>query len=124
MGAQFDAYTAARQKMFARLDDYESLNDDDNIVHLLKSVFRSPPPPQGQSHLADDVDLCHNDDQLRQLVEHLEITLLKPMLAAGGTTPAITPSPLPIITTGNMKKSKVIEKSSARGILSTAFTYI
>ncbi|KAF4769950.1 hypothetical protein HAV15_011756 [Penicillium sp. str.  len=91
--AQFDAYTAARQKMFARLDEYESLNDDDDTVRFLTSVFHFL-PTQGQSHLADDVDLCHNDDQLRQLVKHLETTLLKPMLAAGRTTPAITPSPL------------------------------
>lgn len=90
--AQFDAYTAVRQKMFARLDEYDTLNDDDDTVHFLTSVFQFL-PTQGQSHLADDVDLCHNDDQLRQLVKHLETTLLKPMLAAGRTTPAITPSP-------------------------------
>lgn len=37
--AQFDAYTAARQKMFARLHNYQSLNDDDDTVHFLGSSY-------------------------------------------------------------------------------------
>ncbi|KXG45690.1 uncharacterized protein PGRI_034570 [Penicillium griseofulvum] len=92
--AQFDAHTAARQKMFARLHNYQSLNDDDDTLHFLRSVFRFL-PTQGQDYLATDVDDCDDDDQLRQLAKHLDTTLLKPMLATGGTTPAITPSPLP-----------------------------
>ncbi|KAI2730074.1 hypothetical protein CBS147332_1926 [Penicillium roqueforti] len=92
--AQFDAHTAARRKMFARLHNYQSLNDDDDTVHFLRSVFRFL-PTQGQDHLATHVDDCDDDDQLRQLAKHLDTTLLKPMLATGGTTPAITPSPLP-----------------------------
>ncbi|KAJ5139177.1 uncharacterized protein N7515_004025 [Penicillium bovifimosum] len=89
--AQFDAYAAAREKM---LDKYQSLNDDDDTVHFLRSVFRFL-PTQGQAHLANDVEDCNDDSKLLQLAKHLDTTLLKPMLATGGTTPAITPSPLP-----------------------------
>ncbi|KAJ5559343.1 hypothetical protein N7535_009571 [Penicillium sp. DV-2018c] len=92
--AQFDAYAAAREKMFARLDKYQSLNDDDDTVHFLRSVFRFL-PTRGQARLANDVEDCDDDSQLLQLAKHLDTTLLKPMLATGGTTPAITPSPLP-----------------------------
>jgi hypothetical protein len=90
--AQFDTYVAARQKMLARLVNYRSLSDDDDTVHFLRSVFRFL-PTQGQIHLADDADDCYDDDRLRQLVKHLDTALLKLMLAMGGTTPAITPSP-------------------------------
>ena len=90
--AEFDTHTAARQKMFDRLDMYQSLNDDDDTVHFLRSVFRFL-PIQGQVHLADDADSCDDDDRLRQLAKHLDTALLRPMVATGGNTPAITPSP-------------------------------
>ncbi|KAF3386412.1 hypothetical protein F1880_000656 [Penicillium rolfsii] len=90
--AEFDTHTAARQKMLARLDAYQSLNDDDDTVHFLRSVFRFL-PIQGQVHLADDAESCDDDDRLRQLAKHLDTALLRPMVATGGKTPAITPSP-------------------------------
>jgi hypothetical protein len=91
---EFDAHAAARQKIFARLEIYQSLNDDDDTIHFLKSTFRFLPIP-GQVHLADDVDRCDDDELLRQLAKHLDTALLRPMVATGGNTPAITLSPRP-----------------------------
>ncbi|EPS29356.1 hypothetical protein PDE_04305 [Penicillium oxalicum 114-2] len=90
--AEFDTYAAAREKMFARLDVYQSLNAEDDTVHFLSSVFRFL-PIQGQVHLADDADNCDNDDRLRQLAKHLDTALLRLMMITGENTPAITPSP-------------------------------
>ena len=92
--AEFDTHNAARQKMFARLDMYQSLNDDDDTVHFLRSVFRFL-PIQGQVRLAVDAEVCNDDDQLRQLAKHLDTALLRPMVTTGGKTRAITPSPCP-----------------------------
>ncbi|KAI2788012.1 hypothetical protein POX_f08395 [Penicillium oxalicum] len=90
--AEFDTYAAAREKMFARLDVYQSLNAEDDTVRFLSSVFRFL-PIQGQVHLADDADNCDNDDRLRQLAKHLDTALLRLMMVTGENTPAITPSP-------------------------------
>ncbi|KAJ5142847.1 uncharacterized protein N7515_001634 [Penicillium bovifimosum] len=90
---QFDTYIAAREKIFARLDKYQSLDDYDDTVHFLRSVFRFL-PTQGQARLANDVEDCDEDSQLLQLAKHLDTALLRPMLVAGGTTPEITPSPI------------------------------
>jgi hypothetical protein len=89
---EFDTHTDAWQKMLTRLDRYHSLNDDDDTVHFLNSVFRFL-PIEGRVYLAADVDDCVDDDCLRQLAKHLDTALLKPMVATGGKTPAITPSP-------------------------------
>jgi len=94
LNAEFDAHTAARQKILARLDTYQSLNDNDDTVRFLTSAFRFF-PIQGQVHLADDAKSCNDDDRLRQLAKHLDTALLRPMVATGGKTPAITPSPRP-----------------------------
>ncbi|KAJ5661693.1 uncharacterized protein N7477_009309 [Penicillium maclennaniae] len=94
--AKFDTHTDARQKIFARLDKYQALNDndDDDTVHFLRSVFRFL-PIQGQVQLAVDAEDCNDDDQLRQLAKHLDTALLRPMVTTGGKTPAITPCPCP-----------------------------
>ncbi|GLI82092.1 hypothetical protein PoHVEF18_010493 [Penicillium ochrochloron] len=72
--------TTAQQKMLAQLDRYHSLSADDDTVHFLKSVFRFL-PLEGRVQLADDVDSCDDDDQLRQLARHLDTALLRPMVA-------------------------------------------
>ncbi|KAJ6127415.1 hypothetical protein N7523_003027 [Penicillium sp. IBT 18751x] len=94
--AEFDTHAAARQKMFARLDKHQALNDDDDddTVHFLRSVFRFL-PIQGQVQLAVDAEDCNDDDQLRQLAKHLDTAFLRPMVVTGGQTPTFTPSVCP-----------------------------
>lgn len=90
---ELETHTDAWQRMSTRLDRYHSLNEDDDTVHFLRSVFRFL-PIKGRIHLATDADNSADDDSLRQLAKHLGTALLKPMVATGGKTPAITPSPV------------------------------
>lgn len=56
-------------------------------------VFFKYLPLDGQVNLAEDVDRRPYSEALRQLSKSLDDGVLRPMLAHGGITPAITPSP-------------------------------
>ncbi|KAJ5938681.1 hypothetical protein N7466_001815 [Penicillium verhagenii] len=84
----------SRHKISTRLERYAPLNDDDDTVHFLESVFRFL-PVEGQVHLASDIDSCDDDERLRKLSTHLDTAMLRPMVVTGGKTPAVIPSPRP-----------------------------
>ena len=81
-------------KVFTWLDICQSLNTNNNIIHFLKSIFRFL-PIQGQVHFANNIDLYDNNNQLEQLAKHLDTALLRPIVAMGGKTLAITLSTYP-----------------------------
>ncbi|CAL5871392.1 uncharacterized protein PFLUO_LOCUS5642 [Penicillium psychrofluorescens] len=90
----FDVFADANDTLRSRLAEYEPTSDNDNVVQFLLTVFKFL-PLQGQVNLARDVAVCHDDDMLRQLDNYIDSSLLRPLLAQGGRTPAITSSSLP-----------------------------
>lgn len=48
-------------------------------------------PADGKANLAADVEECSSDVGLQQLVEHMDIGLIRPVLAVGGQTKPMSP---------------------------------
>ncbi|KAB8230452.1 HNH endonuclease signature motif containing protein [Aspergillus alliaceus] len=88
----FETFAQAKQTLEKKIARYQPLDQNDDTAHFLQTFFKYL-PADGQVNLAEDVYQRVDDEELRQLAESLESGLLRPMLAHGGTTPAITPSP-------------------------------
>lgn len=88
----FGTFADAKQIFDQRLAQYHRLNPADDTVDFLRVCFRCL-PLHGKFNLTDDVSGFHDDAELRQLVQSIDTGLLRPMLAHGGATPTIIPSP-------------------------------
>ncbi|KAE8377181.1 hypothetical protein BDV26DRAFT_282019 [Aspergillus bertholletiae] len=85
----FPTFADAKQTLDRKLDQYQPFHPEDDTLSFLRIVHRYL-PLQGQVNLAEDVERCSDDEEVRQLAESFDTGLLRPMLANGGTTPAIT----------------------------------
>ncbi|KAE8391505.1 hypothetical protein BDV23DRAFT_171663 [Aspergillus alliaceus] len=88
----FPTFAEAKKSLDMKLDQYQPLHLEDDSESSLR-IFLKYLPLQGQVNLADNVERCSDDEELRQLAKSLDTGLLRPMLAHGGTTPAVTLSP-------------------------------
>lgn len=87
----FPAFAEAKIILEERLARYAPLDRDDDTAEFLRIVFTYL-PVDGQVHLVEDLQDC-DDEGLRQLDASIDTGLLRPMLARGAATPAVTPSP-------------------------------
>ncbi|KAK5651102.1 hypothetical protein OQA88_13284 [Cercophora sp. LCS_1] len=75
------------------LSDYQPIHPSDDTAKVLRA-FADNLSGQGLSRLQSEIyDFAKNPHQLRQLRNFLVDTILKPMAAAGGKQPPVTPSP-------------------------------
>ncbi|BCS23967.1 HNH endonuclease signature motif containing protein [Aspergillus puulaauensis] len=88
----FQTFAQAKYTLDRKLADYQPSGHEDDTAEFLRIFFKYL-PLDGQVNLAEDVDRCPDSEILRQLAKSLDDGLLRPMLAHGGITPAITPSP-------------------------------
>ncbi|PKY01612.1 hypothetical protein P168DRAFT_53065 [Aspergillus campestris IBT 28561] len=88
----FATFAEAKQTLDRKLEQHQPLHPEDDTASFLR-IFHKYLPLQGQVNLAEDVERCADNEELRQLAESLDTGLLRPMLAHGGTTPAVTLSP-------------------------------
>lgn len=88
----FKPLAQAKYTLDRKLADYQPSGHEDDTADLLRVFFKYL-PLDGQVNLAEDVDKCPDGEALWQLSKSLDDGVLRPMLAHGGTTPAITPSP-------------------------------
>ncbi|EEQ35017.1 hypothetical protein McanMca71_001785 [Microsporum canis] len=75
-----------------RLQKYVALGGSDTVVRLL-NLFVNYLPKDGSIVLMQDIITLKDDEQLRQLKNHLVDAILKPVQSSGGKTPAATQSP-------------------------------
>lgn len=87
-----ETFIDAKQDLDGRLAQYRPGSAEDDTASFLQTVFKYL-PLDGQVNLANDIVMRSHDEELRQLVESIDIGLLRPMRAYGGQTPVITPSP-------------------------------
>lgn len=88
----FRTFAQAKYTLDRKLADYQPSGHEDDTADFLRIFFKYL-PLDGQVNLAEDVNRCPDSVILWQLAKSLDHGLLRPMLAHGGITPAITPSP-------------------------------
>jgi hypothetical protein len=92
VSSNFTAFANAQASVEEKLADYQPCEPGDDTAEFLRIFFKYL-PREGQVNLAEDIDYCRDNTELKQLAESLDTGLLRPMLATGGRTPAITTSP-------------------------------
>lgn len=92
VSSNFTAFANAQASVEEKLADYQPCEPGDDTAEFLRIFFKYL-PREGQVNLAEDIDYCRDNTELKQLAESLDTGLLRPMLATGGRTPAMTTSP-------------------------------
>ncbi|KAE8137066.1 hypothetical protein BDV38DRAFT_100346 [Aspergillus pseudotamarii] len=92
ISTDFTVHQQIGETLSARLDRYTSSDVSDKTVHFLRTFFRCL-SLDGKSNLVEDVDSCETDEDLRKLWRHIDTGIMIPMLANGGKTPCVSPSP-------------------------------
>ena len=90
--APSDATIHYLRSISPRLDSYVQTDGKDDTVFLIETTYKHL-PSDGQHNLANDIDDCSSDEELRQLVTNIDTALLRPVKALGGKTAPVTPSP-------------------------------
>lgn len=88
-----DRFQELEESLNTRLVEYEAVSEADDSADFLKAVFRHL-PPSGRSSLVNNICECTGDNEIWQLAENIDTTVLQPVLATVGRIPTmIMPSP-------------------------------